>query len=94
MHEFRPKCRLRYVSFSPKSSTDSYEYEITSDPEYSFINNKGVVSVVPDSNFVGIATVPVTISGAAGTVTSPTNIKFSYTVYGQEYKTTVGVSTV
>lgn len=81
------------VNITDMASTDSYEYEITSDPEYSFINNKGVVSVVPDSNFVGIATVPVTISGAAGTVTSPTEITFTYIAQNQEYGAYVGVAT-
>ena len=81
------------VNITDMANTDSYEYEISSSPEHSFINNKGVVSVVPDSNFVGTALVPVSISGAAGTVTSPTNIEFSYTAYGKEYKTFVGVVT-
>lgn len=81
------------VNITDMASIDSYEYEISSSSEFIFLNSQGSVNVVPDSNFVGIATVPVSISGAAGTVTSPTNIEFSYTAYGKEYKTTVGVVT-
>ena len=81
------------VNITDLSSTSSYDWEISSDPECSFINNKGVVSVVPDSNFVGIGTVPVSISGVAGTVTSPTDIKFTYIGNRQEYSTIVGVVT-
>ena len=81
------------VNITDMAFTDSYEYEISSSSEFIFLNSQGSVNVVPDSNFVGTALVPVSISGAAGTVTSPTNIEFSYTAYGKEYKTTVGVVT-
>ena len=81
------------VNITDMASTESYEYEISSSSEFIFLNSQGSVNVVPDSNFVGTALVPVSISGAAGTVTSPTNIDFSYTAYGKEYKTTVGVVT-
>ena len=81
------------VNITDLASTSSYDYKIKSDPEYLFINNKGVVSVVPDSNFVGIATVPVSISGAAGTITSPTEITFTYIAQNQEYGVFVGVAT-
>jgi len=81
------------VNITDLASTSSYDYKIKSEPEYLFINNKGVVSVVPDSNFVGIATVPVSISGAAGTITSPTEITFTYIAQNQEYGAFVGVAT-
>ena len=81
------------VNITDMASTDSYEYEIESENNI-FVEESGVVTVVPDSNFVGIATVPVSISGAAGTVTSTSDITFSYTdPNGQEYEKIVGVVT-
>tara|TARA_E500000331_G_scaffold352815_1_gene402210 strand:- start:255 stop:1022 length:768 start_codon:yes stop_codon:yes gene_type:complete len=81
------------LNITDLASISLYDYKIKSQPETLFVDQTGVVTVVPDSNFVGIATVPISISGAAGTVTSPITIGFSYIVDGQEYETFVGVVT-
>ena len=81
------------VNITDLASSSTYDWEISSEPNILFINNKGSINVVPDSNFVGIATVPVSISGAAGTITSPTEITFTYIAQNQEYMTVVGVAT-
>jgi len=80
------------VNITDMAATDSYNYKIESENNI-FVEESGVVTVVPDSNFVGTATIPVSISGAAGTVTSPSDITFSYTAYGKEYEKIVGVVT-
>ena len=81
------------VNITDLASTSSYDYKIKSDPKTLCVEQAGVVSVSPDSNYVGIATIPVSLSGAAGTVTSPVTIGFSYIVGGQEYGASVGVAT-
>ena len=82
------------VNITDIAATTSYNYEVESENNI-FVEESGVITVVPDSNFVGIATIPVSISGAAGTVTSTSDITFSYTdPHGQEYKKTVGVTTI
>lgn len=80
------------VNITDITATTSYNYEVES--EYIFVNESGVVTIVPDDNYVGSATIPVSISGAAGTVTSNTNIRFSYIADGKSIEKTVGVTTV
>ncbi len=78
-----------------------YDYSIKTDPERSYIDRTGTVEIIPDSNCIGIATFPVSISGAAGTITSITDITFNFDVdrnHREEYivgiaTTSVGVGT-
>ncbi len=78
-----------------------YDYSIKTDPERSYIDRRGTIEITPDSNCIGIATLPVSISGAAGTITSVTDITFNFDVDGkhqEEYvvgiaTTSVGVGT-
>ncbi len=73
-----------------------YNYIIETDNKTSsgFINRMGVLNIVPDSNYNGISTIPVSISGAGGTMTSPGGIIVSVIApNGREYTTEVGVGT-
>ena len=64
-------------------------------PNNFYLNKTGFINIVPDSNYNGIGTIPVSISGAGGTVTDiPTNIILTVICNrDQEYQATVGVVT-
>ena len=91
------------VSISDMAAEGEYHYQIETDPETIYINRGGFVTITPDSNYVGIATIPVSISGVAGTITSNTDVKFIFEVsetqnHYEEYvvgiaTTSVGVGT-
>jgi hypothetical protein len=64
------------VTISNMAAEGEYHYSIKTNPEVGFIDKATFITITPDSNYVGIATFPVSISGAAGTVTSPTDVRF------------------
>ena len=64
-------------------------------PNNFYLNKKGFINIVPDSSYNGIGTIPVSISGAGGTVTDiPTNIIITVNDGGTEqFQAIVGVVT-
>ena len=64
-------------------------------PNNFYLNKKGFINIVPDSSYNGIGTIPVSISGAGGTVTDiPTNIIITVHDGGTEqFQAIVGVVT-
>jgi len=72
------------VTISNMAAESDYHYSIKTNPEVGFIDKATFITITPDSNCVGTATFPVSISGAAGTVTSPTDVRFALKVSDTE----------
>jgi len=79
------------ASISNMIAESEYHYNIETDPQTNFINRSGFITIIPDSNNVGIATIPVSTSGVAGTVTSPTTVVFTLDVSDTEQRQEVCV---
>ncbi len=86
------------LSITNMFNNSRYDWVIETDPitpDNLYLNQQGVVNIVPDSNYNGICTIPASISGAGGTVTDiPTNIILTITGDGKEvFRSKVGVVT-
>lgn len=83
------------VTISNMAAEGEYHYSIKTNPEVAFIDKATFITIVPDSNCVGISTIPVNISGVAGTITSYTDIQFNLEVdnRGSKETCTIGVVT-
>ena len=82
------------VTITNMISEAEYDYSIKTNPERSYIDRTGTIGITPDSNCIGIATFPVSISGAAGTITSITDITFNFDVDGNHQEQyVVGIAT-
>jgi hypothetical protein len=79
------------VNITDMIAESEYHYSIESNPKTNFINRSGFIDIIPDSNNVGIVTIPVSISGVAGTVTSPTTVSFTLDVSDTEKRQEVCV---